>query len=93
MPIYRARSTFAGNDVANERADREIKSGSLEIKHPRVLWFLYESEATTVINRGLTADTVKNWTVLIARGEIPEGFSSLDDFEAYVLTIIETKSK
>ena len=80
-------------DVFCERVERVTKACTLEIKHPRVFWFLYESETTTAINRVLTAETTKNWTVMIARGEIPEGFSTLEDFEAHVLKIIGKKSK
>lgn len=43
--------------------------------------------------RGLKPGVVDSWTQALLGGKIPEGFSSLQEFEEHVLTIIKKSKK
>lgn len=45
----------------------------------------------TLRKYGLNPKQVDDWSVSLFRGSIPEGFSSLEEFEEYILTAVESR--
>ena len=56
----------------------------LVLKNKNVEDKLYSSSETFFHSRGISGYQVDGWTIALARGNVPDGFQTLEDFEKYL---------
>lgn len=63
------------------------------LKNESVKEALHEGKKDYLFKKAkITEDQLKDWTLLLMQGQIPEGYETAEEFENYILSIIEEES-